>query len=398
MKAGAGLLFFAYGGKQLKHFLEEAKTAAKSFRVRNPKVSIAIVSNADSVDNRTFDHHIQPRPDLLFAGSLTNGDWGDKLPRQWLTRLYYLAHSPYEITWALDSNVFACTSSSAQAFLDGALLTGLWGYDIAHANQRDGHMYPHNFNVVYKWSPRTSALLRDWLLLQIRRGVASDDQKTLHFAELRQALAGGLNIGQVATEYAAAFYNAAQFKSVNASDRARITRVLRGPAHVLHSKNPSDCYDFNLHETATRQIVMVAHKPTGAKKSNVSYRTVFSVDECEIALAGGGVTAPLIEARGPLRPARVLCKFRDMGPRISQSLYAGKLAEAQERNQSAKDTMWIRSLLSARRLPVRPRFHGVGNETRVGADLSSPLWPPVIPAFLETYDMQRFFGRVNDLE
>jgi hypothetical protein len=26
-------------------------------------------------------------------------------PRQWLTRLYYMAHSPFHITWALDSNV-----------------------------------------------------------------------------------------------------------------------------------------------------------------------------------------------------------------------------------------------------------------------------------------------------
>jgi len=51
----------------------------------------------------------------------------------------------------------------------------MWGFDIATANQRDGPLYPHNFNLVYKWSPRTSALVRDWLLLQIRRGVASDD-------------------------------------------------------------------------------------------------------------------------------------------------------------------------------------------------------------------------------
>ena len=121
-KRGAGLLFFAYGGKQLGHFLDEARTAAESFRKFNPRIKIAVVSNTNrKLDNRTFDMQIRPRPDLLFAGSLTNGDWGDKLPRQWLTRLYYLAHSPFRITWALDSNVYACTPNSAQAFLDDVM-------------------------------------------------------------------------------------------------------------------------------------------------------------------------------------------------------------------------------------------------------------------------------------
>ena len=142
-KSGAGLLFFAYGGKQLGHFLDEAQTAARSFRRLNPKIRIALVSNTRRpLDNRTWDVQIRPRPDLLFAGGLNNGDWGDSLPRQWLTRLYYLAHSPFKITWALDSNVYACTPGSAQAFLDDALRRELWGYDIATANQRDGPMYP----------------------------------------------------------------------------------------------------------------------------------------------------------------------------------------------------------------------------------------------------------------
>jgi hypothetical protein len=43
----------------------------------------------------------------------------------------------------------------------------LWGYDIAHANQRDGAMWPHNFNIVYRWSHTTASLLRDWFLLQV---------------------------------------------------------------------------------------------------------------------------------------------------------------------------------------------------------------------------------------
>ena len=105
-KHGAGLLFFAYGQlSAIQKYLREATDAAASFRALNPKLQIAIVSNNGTVDARVFSHHITPRPDLLFAGRpFANG--ADPMPRQWLTRLYYMAHSPYALTWALDSACF----------------------------------------------------------------------------------------------------------------------------------------------------------------------------------------------------------------------------------------------------------------------------------------------------
>ena len=132
-KRGAGLLFFAYGQlSAIQKYLREATDAAASFRALNPKLQIAIVSNNGTVDARVFSHHITPRPDLLFAGRpFANG--ADPMPRQWLTRLYYMAHSPYLITWALDSNVISCTPGAALAFLSSASSTGLWGYDMVTA-------------------------------------------------------------------------------------------------------------------------------------------------------------------------------------------------------------------------------------------------------------------------
>lgn len=64
---------------------------------------------------------------------------------------------------------------SGRLHAQGALTTGLWDYDIAHANQRDGAMWPHNFNIVYRWSPSTSNLLRDWFLLQVPRNRNNGD-------------------------------------------------------------------------------------------------------------------------------------------------------------------------------------------------------------------------------
>ena len=89
----------------------------------------------------------------------------------------------------------------------------------------------------------------------MRQGVTSDDQKSLHLAELRLVHASRhalydqdrLKVGRIQSQYAAAFYNV-----INASvgkarqDGARITRLLDGRIHILHSTNVSLCDTFNL--------------------------------------------------------------------------------------------------------------------------------------------------------
>ena len=84
--------------------------------------------------------------DLLFAGDTDNGgqNRGDNLPRQWLTRLYYMAHSPFEITWALDSNVACCTRMSATAFLQECCnipLFGIRGSTVAEVPRSEERCY-----------------------------------------------------------------------------------------------------------------------------------------------------------------------------------------------------------------------------------------------------------------
>ena len=144
-KAGAGLLLFAYGSDAytLNHFLGEAAFAAQSFKAHNPELQIAVVTNNASVDRTLFSHVLRPRPDLLFPGSPCPYEKDPakaatcttyQTRRQWATRLYYMALSPFELTWALDSNVVSCTPGAAGRFLSAALASELWGLDIAHAN------------------------------------------------------------------------------------------------------------------------------------------------------------------------------------------------------------------------------------------------------------------------
>ena len=286
-KHGAGILFFAYGSKQrtLRHFLEEADASARSFRTvrsaNRPRLQIAVVSNNETVDPTVFDVHIKPRPDLLFAGDPCNygpkGCKPNQRPRQWATRLYYLAQSPFEITWALDSNTVCCDISSAVKFLHAAEMSGLWGFDIATANQAAGHgLYPHNWNLMIRWSRASSNLMRDWLLMQFRRGLAADDQGTLYAAMQRQRAAGGLRVGQMPTPFAAAFYSATQ------SFYPRLTRPLTRSAVVLHiAAAKSDaaaeaCRAFNA-EIGTRRQLWIHSK-------GASMAPLHNMSQCKKAL------------------------------------------------------------------------------------------------------------------
>ena len=105
--------------------------------------ALGFVTNNLTVNLKVFTTHIVPRTDLLFGSS----------NRQWLTRLYYLAHSPFLLTWAVDSNVYVCYPDLAATFLRDAYFAELWKYDIVTANQHRTNYYPHNFCMLNLWNP-----------------------------------------------------------------------------------------------------------------------------------------------------------------------------------------------------------------------------------------------------
>lgn len=345
--------------------------AALSFRHYNRNLSIAVVTNNETVDRFTprggllFTHVIRPRADLLFAGSGLQAVSGrsanarESMPKQWTTRILYMAFSPFEITWALDSNVYQCPNPLAHDAVHGFLLsaerTGMWGYDIAHANQhsRKGggpltKMYPHNFNIIYRWNERTSNMFRDWIMLQIRRGIGTDDQRTLLQAEYRQqrttpmsksssekvrhaaSTAGtdssdahgrlgatlreyghranddadetdevdggdgsGLRVGQVPTEFAAAFYS--PWMDRTGDFLPRVTRTLTGPAQIVHAtpmkrgfpgqNGPEWCMAFNAGRGKRRQLAQFS-PAVGTPIGRCPIVTLRNFTTCKSVLAG----------------------------------------------------------------------------------------------------------------
>lgn len=371
MKQGAGLLFFAYGSSRtLDLFLCEATNAARSFRRHNPGIVIAIVTNNATVDFSVFNIHIEPRPDLLFAGE---GRRADKVPRQWLTRLYYLAHSPFHITWALDSNVVSCTPGAAQAFLDAALQTELWDHHIASGNQnlKSNTLYPHNWNIVYRWTPQTSSLLRDWLLLQLRQGVATDDQSTLHMAEMRALSQVGaqLKVGVLAPSFGVAFQNIIQTDDRN----LRLTALLRGPSHVLHSTNASHCAAVNMHAHRARQVLAERVEDT-VRPRKFRLRTLLTASECSNAVEG-------------VTDGDAFCKFDRLDIRLAEP----------EHVQSASGAASVAPQQEAKTGALMQSGTGAETDDERGDALSSE-WPPVgvLPAAMERLSAFYMTKRCND--
>jgi hypothetical protein len=140
-----------------------------------------------------------------------------------------MAATPFLVTLALDSNVQPCADLSALLAAAGRA-----DFDVAAASQHRSPARPglttHNFALLYRWSPKTEALLRAWLGLQLRKGASQDDQHTLTRALLALRRSHGLRARKLANAAAAGFHSV----DPRAGFYPRETRLLAGPVALIH--------------------------------------------------------------------------------------------------------------------------------------------------------------------
>ena len=185
--------------------------------------------------------------------------------------------------------------------------------------------------------------------------------------------------------------------------------MLRGKVHLAHTKNPSDCEAFNEFHKRERQVLSIAHKLTGAKRSNISVRTLLSIDECERALAGYGVAAPFVSFRGggtnsTLLATRGAMCSATLAAGITPSLHYELLRSAREQNASNETLDALQTRLD-RYLEPNPswlHFHSYNSTITPTSDLENARsahkyasWPPVFKPPLELPNASLHFGRVG---
>lgn len=256
-KRGHGVVYSAYSFDQTKSlpiFLDEAAKSAQQLKSNNPEVPVAILTNAKSGVPPIFDFVIPVDDSMLFSAESTRPDG---IYRQWFTRIWYLAHSPFEVTWSLDSHAVVPTktlSSALQEFADS-------DFDIATANQKNSGFYCHNFSILFRWNDKVQTLFMDWILRQIQRGLSTDDQ-----GPLAQALACntyGLKYGALSPQWSLAFLSV-KWGENREFWRHRTTRVLTGAPQICHKDDV--CSIQSEHEDRPRILYLDSASGSGSAR------------------------------------------------------------------------------------------------------------------------------------
>mmetsp|Transcript_17125 Transcript_17125/g.44287 ORF Transcript_17125/g.44287 Transcript_17125/m.44287 type:complete len:415 (-) Transcript_17125:152-1396(-) len=266
--AGSGVLLFAYAqnATALERYVREAALSARGLKASNPHLRVALATNAHSQARGmrdAFDVVVPIRQDHVFSGGYktpADGNGAFRLKtRQWLTRIYYLAHTPFALTLAVDGTVVTCTDKLA-AILDREERAAPW-YDLAY-NTQQRNAKPHNWAIMYRSNPATRALLRDWFVHQVNRDAMGEDQTTLHDVVGRALAAGTIRRARLHSNFAAAF------APVTANGiRPRATQLLTSRAHLFHmyvrdaGEAEVVCAKLNAHSSRRRVIV----QPTARK-------------------------------------------------------------------------------------------------------------------------------------
>ncbi|CAM9384105.1 unnamed protein product [Ectocarpus sp. 6 AP-2014] len=286
--APEGILFFAYGAEitTAEHYLQQAITSARRIKLLNPSTNITLVTNPGmrpDIDG-AFDTVVNVEEKLLYSGTVQS--WNPNgVSRQWLTRLEYLARSPYQTTLALDSQALCCATDVE----DLLKKTRAEEFDLAFAVQNPDLLAPHNWAILYRKNENTKRLFNRWRVLQIEYSRAGSDQQTLEMAAGSLALQGKLNVSVISENLALAtvVYN----RTVPTFPKTSML-IDPGPVHFVHYDAASDedaemtCRKLNRHWSLARVVVMPAPFPkseeTGLRIES-NYKMAYS--EYELAEA-----------------------------------------------------------------------------------------------------------------
>ena len=259
-REGFGVLYCAYSkdtNTSLPKFFKEAATSAKQLKANNPTISTAIITNANQEDvPDVFDHIIKVKDSMLFSGESTRTDG---IYRQWFSRIYYLAHSPFEVTWYVDSHAVFVTTELEQAFREFEKLS--IDIAVASSNPKSTHVVCHNFALIYRWNNRVKKLFVDWILEQLNQGIATDDQGTLCRALKYGKNGYGIMYAPISPQWAFAWLSLRPQSP--ALWRHRTTRVLSGKAHICHSSEGNLCHVASNEVDARPRIYYHNHNIAG---------------------------------------------------------------------------------------------------------------------------------------
>jgi hypothetical protein len=306
-RSGVGIIYFVYFGddqrKAGETFIYLAKASAQTYRKRSPSLQIAIATtHPDMVPNDgSFTHVFLIPKEVLFAG------------RQWLTRVYSLALTPFELTLAVDSDTLACGDLTEPLMQ----LLAADSVDLAASGHHPPNVlvdwFPDAGVILYRWTPGFRALRVEWLVEQIkleRHSESKDDQGTLQRAVYRMHRSGDryARVGRLTTAMSCRLRPApdAHADGVwqwNRQDNWH-TMLLSTKIYVLHMNGAVFFYDDIcqlVNEAPLRARVMTYDNRQDPTLPNKNLRlepfhVAYSRAECEEQLGAGNCSSEVIWA------------------------------------------------------------------------------------------------------
>jgi hypothetical protein len=292
-KQGVGVYYVSYG-RESARFVHDAYNSARRIRRLNPHIRTAIATNYRGPLLKEFNHTVHI-PFRHFDAS-----------RQWLTRLFYLALSPFELTLEIDSTVTVCSTTLVEELEAERQAKG---FDFASQVERVSvsqtlkHVvHPHNFALMYFWNPNTIRLLSEWFEIYKDTYNTLDDQKTLSLAIQSPKLAEHVRIAKIKDNFALGFLSPSSCSPPGS--KVRCTRAFAGNVAMFHSydgkrvpaKYKRQLCNFLNSDSRRRQILF---KPSDQS----DYRFFTSEQDCKAA-GFGSICEYLLES-GPSRGVAV---------------------------------------------------------------------------------------------
>lgn len=242
-QSGAGVLLFAYAesAQALASRLEAATASARRMKALSPRLRVALATNGEPVRG-VFDHIVAiEQRHVLDGGDPAAGKASESsaptfrpVESQALTRIYYLARSPFALTLALEGTAIACAGgvdAALHALLDSAA-EGEGQFDVAVSTQMQTESSHASTVLLIRANAATRALLRDWFVEHLNSGPTADPAPALARALARALAAGSLRRAALSSSFVAQVRHAPPWP--RDSDGASSADAILGTVSFIH--------------------------------------------------------------------------------------------------------------------------------------------------------------------
>lgn len=240
-QSGAGVLLFAYADSPqvLASRLEAATASARRMKTLNPWLRIALATNGEPARGM-FDFVVPIEPRHVFDGGeprprrSSSGEEASFQPvqSQALTRIYYLARSPFALTLALEGTAVACRGG-VDALLASELPAPVDGdgqFDIALSTSMRAGGRGASTTLLLRANAATRALLRDWFVEHLNTDPTGDATPALAKVVARRQAAGVLSTARLNPGFVARVLPVGASARVESADVA-----FRGPVSFIQA-------------------------------------------------------------------------------------------------------------------------------------------------------------------